>query len=171
MKEVLVAVRYFLPAVIVFLTAWYILKEFFKQENMKRQFQLLEEKQKISLPVRLQAYERIILLLERITPGSLVMRVHKPNLSVKQFQQLLAQSIRDEFDHNLSQQLYISIEAWEKVKGAKEEMLRQINTAAARLPEDATSTDLSKKILEMSVDKSATRKALDYVKTEARKVF
>ncbi len=171
MKEVLVAVRYFLPAVIVFLTAWYILKEFFKQENMKRQFQLLEEKQKISLPVRLQAYERIILLLERITPGSLVMRVHKPNLSVKQFQQLLAQSIRDEFDHNLSQQLYISIEAWEKVKGAKEEMLRQINTAAARLPEDATSTDLSKKILEMSVEKSATRKALDFIKTEARKVF
>ncbi len=169
MSELLSSLRYILPAVVVFFTAWYILKEFFKQESRNRQLKLLEEKQKISLPVRLQAYERIILFLERISPGNLVMRVHKPQLTVKQFQQMLAQAIRDEYDHNLSQQLYVSIEAWEKVKGAKEEMLHQVNIAAGKLAENATSTDLSKNLLEMSVDKLATRKALDFVKTEARK--
>jgi hypothetical protein len=171
MNELLISIRYILPAVVVFFTAWYILKEFFKQENLRRQLRLMEDKQRISLPLRLQAYERVVMFLERISPGNLVMRVHKPNLSVKKFQQLLIQSIRDEYDHNLSQQLYLSIEAWEKVKGAKEEMVRQINTSAAKLSEEATSTDLSQKILEMSLDKSATRKALDYIKTEARKIL
>lgn len=171
MGELLITISYILPAVVVFLTAWFFLKAFFSQQNLKHQLNLMEEKQKISLPVRLQAYERVVLLLERISPSNLVMRVYKPNLSVKQFQQLLVQSIRDEYDHNLSQQLYISIEAWEKVKGAREEMIRQINTSAAMLPEEAKATDLSQKVLEMSLDKSATRQALDYVKTEARKIL
>lgn len=171
MTVLLLFVRYLLPAVLVFLTAWFILKEFFKRENMHRELHMMEEKQKLTLPVRLQAYERLVLLLERISPGNLVMRTHKPDLTVKQFHQMLIKSIREEYDHNLSQQLYVSLEAWEKVKGAKEEMIRQINTSAAKLPPEATSADLSGKILEMSIDKSATRKALDFVKTEARKIL
>ena len=163
--------NYVLPAVIVFLTAWYILKEFFKQEERKRHLGLLEEKQKLSLPVRLQAYERIVLFLERISPGNLVMRVHKPEMNVKQFQQMLVKIIRDEYDHNLSQQLYVSHEAWELVKSAKEEMVRQINISAAKQDENAPAAELSKSLLEMSIDKLATRKALNYIKTEARKVF
>lgn len=158
-----------IPAVVVFLTAWYILKTFFKQETQNRQLRLYEEKQKLSLPVRLQAYERIVLLLERISPGNLVMRVHKPGLSAKQFQQLLVQTIREEYDHNLSQQLYVSQEAWERVKNAKEEMIQQINVAAGKLEEKDDSTELSRHLLSMSIDKLATRKALDYLKTEARK--
>jgi hypothetical protein len=171
MTELISAIRYIIPSVIVFFTAWFILKEFFKQEERKQHLKLLEEKQKISLPIRLQAYERVVLFLERISPGNLVMRIHKPNLGVKQFQQTLIHTIRQEYDHNLSQQLYLSAEAWEKVKGAKEEMIRQINIAAARLDEKATSTDLSNIIFEMSVDKLATRIALDFVKAEARKLF
>ena len=163
--------NYVLPAVIVFLTAWYILKEFFKQEERKRHLGLLEEKQKLSLPVRLQAYERIVLFLERISPGNLVMRVHKPEMNVKQFQQMLVKIIRDEYDHNLSQQLYVSHEAWELVKSAKEEMVRQINISAAKQDENAPAAELSKSLLEMSIDKLATRKALNYIKTEARKIL
>ena len=89
----------------------------------------------------------------------------------KQFQQLLIKTIREEFDHNLSQQLYVSIEAWEKVKTAKEEMIQQINVVAGQLDDNNSSTELSNNLLEMSVEKSATRKALDFVKTEARKLF
>lgn len=163
--------NYVLPAVIVFLTALYILREFFKQEERKRHLRLLEEKQKLSLPVRLQAYERIVLFLERISPGNLVMRVHKPEMKVKQFQQMLIKTIRDEYDHNLSQQLYVSHEAWELVKSAKEEMVRQINISAAKQDENALAAELSKSLLEMSIDKLATRKALNYIKTEARKIF
>jgi hypothetical protein len=171
MEELVSALRYIIPSVVVFLTAWFILKEFFKQEEKTRQLKQLEEKQKLSFPIRLQAYERIILFLERISPGNLVMRIHKPGMSVKQFQQILVQSIREEYDHNLSQQLYVSLDAWEKVKGAKEEMIQQINVAAAKLDDNAASTDLSSSLFEMSMEKLATRKALDYVKTEARKLF
>ena len=163
--------NFVLPAVIVFLTAWYILKEFFKQEERKRHLRLLEEKQKLSLPVRLQAYERIVLFLERISPGNLVMRLHKPEMNVKQFQQILVKTIRDEYDHNLSQQLYVSHEAWELVKSAKEEMVRQINISTAKQDENTPAAELSKSLLEMSIDKLATRKALNYIKAEARKIL
>ena len=171
MADLFQVFNYVLPAVVVFFTAWYILREFFKQEERKRHLRLLEEKQKLSLPVRLQAYERIVLFLERISPGNLVMRVHKPEMKVKQFQNMLIKTIRDEYDHNLSQQLYVSHEAWELVKSAKEEMVRQINISAAKQDENAPAAELSKLILEMSIDKLATRKALNYIKTEARKIF
>ncbi len=171
MQDLLYSLRYVLPSVVVFLTAYYLLREFFQNQSRQRKFDLMAEKIRISLPLRLQAYERIILLLERISPNSLVMRVHQPGLSVKEFQQLLIKSIRDEFSHNLSQQLYVSIQAWEMVKNAKEEMIRQINTSAARLSDKATATDLSNKLLEMSVEKLATRRALDFLKEEARKNF
>ncbi|MFN2395199.1 MAG: hypothetical protein ABR597_05875 [Bacteroidales bacterium] len=171
MEDIFQIIGYLLPAIVVFLTAWYILKEFFRQEERKRQLKLLEEKQKLSFPLRLQAYERIVLFLERISPGNLVMRINKPDLKVKQFQQLLIKTIRDEYDHNLSQQLYITHDAWELVKSAKEEMIRQINISAGKHDENASSAELSKSLLEMSIDKLATRKALNFIKTEARKLL
>ncbi|MBS4012875.1 MAG: hypothetical protein KGZ97_03830 [Bacteroidetes bacterium] len=155
----------------VFAIAYFLLKEFFQNEQSKRNYSSFEEKVSISLPVKMQAYERIVLLLERMSPTNLVMRTHKQGLTAAQFHQILIQTIREEFDHNLSQQLYISDKAWEMVSNAKEEMIRQINTSAGLLDDKATSTDLSKKLLEMSIDKLATRKALDFVKNEARKVF
>lgn len=169
MESFFKAIQFTLPAAVVFITAWLILKEFFKKENENRRFTLLQEKQKLSFPVRLQAYERIVLFLERISPGNLIMRINKSNMPVKQFQQLLIQTIREEYDHNLSQQLYVSPEAWDKVKNAKEELIQQINISAGKLDEKATSTDLSKAILELSIAKLSTRKALDYIKAEARK--
>lgn len=162
---------YVIPSLVVFLTAYFFLREFFQVETRRRKQEAMMERVRISLPVRLQAYERIILLLERISPGNLITRLHKPELSAREFQRLLIQSVRDEFNHNLSQQLYVSIHAWEMVKGAREEMVRQINTAAAQLDEQATSADLSNKLLALSVEKLATRKAIDYIKTEAAKVF
>ncbi|MFP4288575.1 MAG: hypothetical protein ACLFQS_04900 [Bacteroidales bacterium] len=169
METFLKALQFTLPSIVVFLTSWMILKEFFKKENENRRFTLLQEKQKLSFPVRLQAYERIVLFLERISPGNLIMRINKPNLPVKQFQQLLIQTIREEYDHNLSQQLYVSPEAWDKVKNAKEELIQQINISAGKLDEKASSTDLSKAILELSIARLSTRKALDFIKAEARK--
>jgi hypothetical protein len=171
MKEIIEVVRYTIPAVIVFLAAYFLLKEFFFQESKKREIDIKLEKIKLSLPIRLQAYERIILFLERISPANLVMRVHKPGLSAADFQKTLVQTIRDEYTHNLSQQLYVSPKVWEMVKSAREEMIRQINTSAAQLTEEATSTDLSNKLLEMSMEKLATKKALDFLKDEARQNF
>ncbi len=171
MDNFLIVLAIILAAGVVFATAYFLLKEFFNNELKTRQLKLIEEKQKVSLPVRLQAYERIVLLLERMSPANLVIRVHKKGISSIQFQQLLIQAIREEYDHNLSQQLYISDKSWDMVRNAKEEMIRQINTSAGQLKEDASSTELSKKLLDMSVEKLATKKALVFVKAEARKLF
>lgn len=171
MSEVVNVIRYTMPAVIVFITAYFLLKEFFYQESKKRELDVKLEKVKITLPVRLQAYERIILFLERISPTNLVMRVHQQGMSSAEFQKVLVQTIRDEYTHNLSQQLYVSSKAWDLVKTAREEMIRQINTSAAQLDEKATSIDLSNKLLEMSMEKMATKKALDFLKEEARQNY
>jgi hypothetical protein len=171
MTEIANVLRSTIPAVVVFITAYFLLKEFFLQESKKRELDVKLEKVRITMPLRLQAYERIILLLERISPANLVMRVHQQGMSSAEFQKVLVQTIRDEYTHNLSQQLYVSSKAWDLVKTAREEMIRQINTSAAQLGEEATSIDLSNKLLEMSMEKMATRKAIDFLKEEARQNF
>lgn len=171
LDSLLNSIFFTIPSVVVFITAYFLLKEFFFQENKKREVDIRLEKVRISLPLRIQAYERIIMFLERISPANLVMRLHQPNLSAEEFQKMLVQNIRDEYTHNLSQQLFISSTAWEMVKTAREEMIRQINIAASELKEDATSVDLSNNLLSMSMDKFATRKALEMIKDEARNNF
>jgi len=163
--------KYVLPSLVVFATAYYILREFINMDQKKKQLELRAEQHKVSLPIRLQAYERIVLLLERISPQSLVARCHKADMNVSVMQALLIQSVRDEFDHNLSQQLYISEKAWEMVKNAREEMIKEIHTSAASLGEDASATDLAQIILTRSAERVPTRTAIEFVKGEARQLF
>jgi len=100
------------------------------------------------------------------------MRVHKAELSSLQFQTTLIISIREEFEHNLSQQVYVSSEAWELIRSAKEDMIKLVNTAASKLNDNATSTDLAQKIFELSLgDKLVTKSALEFLKKEIRQVF
>ncbi len=171
MGDLFYILRYAVPALVVFLTAWFLLKEFFQQENKRRHADLMSDRMQISLPLRLQAYERLVLLLERMSPNNLIMRVYKPEWSAKELQRQLIKSVRDEYTHNLSQQLYVSPQVWELINQAYEETLGQINALTSSLDEDATATDLSQKILESDLERSATEKAMAYLKSEARKSF
>ncbi|HSV75765.1 MAG TPA: hypothetical protein VLH37_01925 [Bacteroidales bacterium] len=171
LESLINSVFYTIPALVVFLTAYFLLKEFFVHENKRRDVDFRLEKLRTTLPLRLQAYERIIMLLERISPANLVMRLHQQGMSAVEFQKLLVQTIRDEFNHNLSQQLFVSKGAWELVKAAKEEMIRQINISATQISENASSVELSNKLLEMSVEKMATRRAIDFLKEELKTNF
>jgi len=129
--------------------------------------------QKIILPLRLQAYERIVLFLERINPSVLVMRLNRPELSATELQSLLLKTIRDEFEYNLSQQLYISLSSWEMIRNAKEETIRLINTTAGKMNEHAASADLVRAILEASLEKEKlpVSVALEEVKKEIQRLF
>ena len=135
--------------------------------------QVIVEEQKIILPLRLQAYERIVLFLERITPNNLIMRLNRPEMNAIQFQSLLIKTIREEFEYNLSQQLYISTKAWELVKNAKEETINIINQASSKIPETSTSADLVRVLFEqfLEKDKLPVNQALDEVKKEIQKSF
>lgn len=165
--------QYTVPALLVLVAAYFILKLFLDKESEKRQISMRLDSQKITLPVRLQAYERLVLLLERIDPASLLVRTNHASMTAQMLQAELTQAIRSEFDHNLSQQLYVSSRSWELVRNAREETIKMINTAAMNLKPEATSADLASLILlnNMANETSVIKTALDYLKTEARNNF
>jgi hypothetical protein len=100
---------------------------------------------------QLQAYERLILLTDRIAMPNLIQRVNQPGLSAKEMQSLLTQSIRQEFEHNITQQIYVTPEAWDAVRNFKEQNLLIINQVASFLPQEATGLDLNKSLLDLLV--------------------
>ncbi len=173
MEDFLEILKYILPSGVVFATAYFLLKAFLENENRKKMLELKMANQTVSIPVRLQAYERIILLLERISPGSLVIRVTQPGMTAFQLQTALIQNVREEFEHNLAQQIYLSSAAWELTKNAKEETIKLINIAASKLNESASAIDLGSVIFELSAhnDKLPVTTAIEYIKKEVRQLF
>src|SRR5579859_2191343 len=101
--------------------------------------------------LQLQAYERLILLTDRIAIPNLVQRVNQPGLNAKEMQSLLTQSIRQEFEHNITQQIYVSPEAWDAVRNFKEQNLLIVNQVASFMPMEATGLDLNKGLLDLLV--------------------
>lgn len=172
MNEFPEILKYVLPSLVVMATVYFVLKLFLENEEKKRLSEIKAAGHNIITPVRLQAYERLVLFIERISPESLIMRIHKPELPALQLQTSLIISIREEFEHNLSQQVYVSSQAWELVRSAKEDMAKLINTAASELNVNATATDLSQKIFELSLrEKLVTKTALEFIKNEIRQVM
>lgn len=105
-----------------------------------------------SLPLQLQAYERLILLVERIALPNVISRSNQPGVGLQEMQFLLVSSIKQEFEHNITQQIYVSTESWEAVRNLKEQNIHIINQVASFLPPDASGTDLNKHLLEMIVN-------------------
>jgi hypothetical protein len=137
MEDFLDILKYILPSVITFLASYLIIKRFLDNDYRKKTVDIKMQNQKTIMPVRLQAYERLVLLLERISLPSLIQRTHKQGMSARMLQAELVKAIRAEFDHNLSQQVYITNKSWESVKTAKEETIKAINIAASRVGDDA----------------------------------
>jgi hypothetical protein len=170
---ILEVLKYILPSLIVFLTTWYLVSRYFKSEDAKRMQQLALNNQNLITPLRLQAYERIILYLERINPESLVMRLSKPGLTSQQLQNELLNTIRAEYEHNLAQQIYISNQAWEMLKNARNATIQLINATAEILKKDEPSINLSKAILErvMKEEKNPASDAIVFIKNEINRLF
>ncbi len=177
LNNILEILKYVLPSLVVFATAFYLIRQFLENDNRKRMLELkmnnLSNNQRYITPIRMQAYERIILFMERISPSSLIIRVSLPNMSAKQMQTAMIKTIREEYEYNLSQQLYISQKSWNLVKNAKEELVILINDAAGNINEDAKSTELARMIFEMSstIEKLPVEIALEYVKNEIQQEF
>jgi hypothetical protein len=173
MDTVLEILKYLLPALVVFATTIYMVKKYFDGEERKRQHQIFLNNQNMITPLRLQAYERAILFLERISPENLIMRVNKPGFTSQQLQSELMHTIRSEFEHNLTQQIYISPGAWEMLKIARGRTIQIINSVAEKLPKDSPAINLSKAVLESMVDeeKTPTADAIGFIKKEFSQLF
>ncbi|MDH5474345.1 MAG: hypothetical protein OEX22_01490 [Cyclobacteriaceae bacterium] len=162
-----------IPAALVLYAMYLTIKSFLNKELEKTMLEIRGRSIETILPTRLQAYERMCLFLERISPNSLVARLNNGEYTAKEFQFILLNEIREEYNHNVSQQVYMSDEVWTKIKNAKEELIASVNNAAAKLGNEATNADLSRQLLEDNFSKESDliALALHETKNEIRQVF
>lgn len=139
----------------------------------KQKFDIHRKNTEITLPLRLQAYERMCLFLERITPSNLLLRLAPSASSALELQQILLHEIREEFNHNLAQQIYISNDAWGQIVNAMNEIVSVVNQAAAEIASEAPASELAKKIFAQVIQKEIqpTTHALVFLKQEIQGVF
>ncbi|GAB3821420.1 DUF7935 family protein [Pontibacter rugosus] len=162
-----------LPALVLVAGAYYLLQKHYEREDRLRAVPTGGKSTEVVLPIRLQAYERVVLLLERITPSNLLLRVSAMGQTAAEYHRVLIAEIRNEFSHNMSQQVYMSEQAWQQVNLAREEVVNLINKKFQELPEGARGTDLAKRVLEsiLTAEQDPTARALNFVKQEIRQTF
>lgn len=139
--------KFVLAGTLVFYFAWLMIKGEINKSTQSKLLKLKKSSLKATLPLRLQAYERLALFIERINPSHMLVRVHVPKTTVREIQQFLVAEINTEYQHNITQQLYVSMQAWSVINRIKEDTLSLINNAAGGLSPEAPSTELSKVIL------------------------
>jgi hypothetical protein len=173
MNDFLEILKYTLPGILVLLATVITLRMLLRNDEKRRQAELMMENKDTMLPLRLQAYERLILFLERISPDSLIMRVNVPDMSSSQLQNELITHVRTEFEHNLAQQMYISSKAWDAVKSARNNVIKLVNDAATGLKPNSPGMSLNKKILDKLMEQNAspTASAVEFLKKEVRELF
>ena len=168
-----------LAVAVVIFGFWIIQFSNFRNEEKKRQWELKRESQKTISPIRLRAYERLTLLLERTKPEHMIMelRQNQPDAfstwTIGQVQQYLLQTIRAEFDHNQSQQVYVSDEVWDMIINARDQMAAFVIAIAGQLPPDATVQVYIQALMTAysSNGTTPTDKALEYLKNEAKELM
>jgi hypothetical protein len=162
-----------LPALIVFLTAYFLFRDMLENAQKEREFEFRVKNSGKVTPVRLQAYERLALVLERISPESMLMRLSPHEISASAYHQQLLAQIRQEFEHNLSQQIYVSPMLWETIRSARENLIGIINSSAEEVGPDAPALLLSKKIIENYIgeDNQPIVNAMNELKKEIGKLF
>lgn len=162
-----------LPTGAVLFTTMLFLRKQSEKDLRNLQIELKKERQTFFLPNRVEAYQRAVLLMDRISPNSLVMRLHNPGLPAKMMQTELLKSIREEFDHNVAQQIFISPKAWEMVRNSKEEIIKIIHVAGEQMTETSMAMDLSAKIFEITAEVGTlpTEITIEFLKRELQELF
>lgn len=178
-STILEILKYTVPSGIVFITAYFLLKKFMEEQ---RQITLAQAKATANtannqgstmIPTRLQAYERLILFLERIEPNQMIPRVHRPAMTASIFKRELQRTIREEFEHNLTQQIYVSSEAWKQLIESRNAVNQLIELASKTVGENATGVQFSSVLFEIlsKAGVSPTAGAIEVLKAEARQLL
>jgi hypothetical protein len=162
-----------IPASIVLYAAYLLVRSFIQKEIDLKKLEVRSRSIETILPNRLHAYERMVLFLERMSPQNLLVRLNTGAMPAREFHQLLLAEVRNEYNHNVSQQVYIGEEVWELIKSAKEDLIVTINDSANDMEAEATSLDLAKKIFEKTILKPADPlgHALSQLKQEIQRTF
>lgn len=166
-------IKILVPAGVVLYAMYLVVRLFVQREIDIKKLEVRGKCIETVLPNRLQAYERMTLFLERMSPQNLLVRLNAGGMPAREFHQLLLTEIRNEYNHNASQQIYIGEEVWNMIKNAKEDLIVMINEAASEMTAESTSLNLSKKIFEKSINKTVDplAHALSELKKEIHQVF
>lgn len=182
MNQLLEIAKYLLPSLVVFITAYTLIRLFLDDVRNKPQPVIKDnnspdllkiETQKILLPLKLQAYERITLYLERINPESLIMRNHRSGITALEIQRELLKNIREEFDHNLSQQIYMNDASWAAVRHAKDEMTKLVKFTGSQVEGSASALAFSETFLKITsqLQTLPTQFAIEKVRSEIKQLI
>jgi len=164
-------VAYLLPAIVVGLIAYYFFKGHTANEEGRRRYLIQKEAQNKVLPMRLQSYERITLFLERIDPNKILIRVKPFSDEVVKYEELLIRNIEQEFEHNLTQQIYLSQECWNLVNAAKNATIHIIRQGAMH-EKDGTADTMREWLLRNFMEEiTPSQKALVFVRKEVSELF
>lgn len=169
--QVLNYVAYLLPAIVVGIVAYFFFKGHTKNEEGRRRYLIQKEAQNKILPTRLQAYERITLLLERIDPNKLLIRVKPYSNDIEKYEELLVTNIEKEFEHNVTQQIYVTPECWNLISAAKNATVHVIRQATMH-EKDNGADGLREYLLRTFMEEvTPSQKALQYIKKEVSELF
>lgn len=162
-----------LPASVVLYAVYLMVRSFINKEIELKKLEVRSRSIETILPNRLQAYERMCLFLERISPPNLLLRLNNPIYSAKELHKILLDEIRNEYNHNVSQQIYMSEDVWNMIRNAKEDLTILINEASSTMAPEATGLDLSRKIFELTLEKNVEpiSHALTELKKEIQQTF
>ena len=164
--------KYTLSGLLVILASYFLFKSQFDAYYNLKELEYRSAVLKDILPLRLQAFERMTLFIERIDPSNLLVRLHTSGMSAREMQTLILSEIRAEYQHNLAQQLYLSNDTWNIIKRVKDDTITIINTAVNSLPADASAVDLSKMVFNRldSLGESPYELALLVIKKEVQEM-
>jgi len=163
-------IKILVPAALVLYAMYLVVRSFLNKQFDDQMLQLKAKNTEVILPIRLQAYERVALLLERVSPNNMLIRLSEPSMSAFDFQQLLLKEIQEEKNHNLSQQVYMSDDAWNATNKAINAIITVIQTASAQMDQTKNAIDLAEAIFGemMKFENDPTAEALSVVKNELR---
>lgn len=139
--------KYSIPALCVLLATWLVMHKFYKSEAEKRLWELKRLSQKEISPLRMRAYERLALLLERTMPEHMLLDLNLAEMTPMEVQTQLMRTIRQEYDHNLSQQIYVSDEVWAMIEDSKNQTIAFVNSIAQQMPADSNALDYAKTLI------------------------
>lgn len=168
--EIYDILKFTIPALLVLVTAWVLLDKQIKGDQRRRDFELQLKNQSTTTPLRLRAYERLVLVLERTTPTNMVVNAIAPSMNCLELQAKLLHTIREEFGHNASQQIYVSNELWTAMRSTQESLVKLVNMCASVCTPDMPASVLAEKMIEVytQTEQSPGEVAAGMLKNEVR---
>lgn len=162
-----------IPSVSVVVVVQIMLKNHFDDQKRRDELAVSKANRQDLRPLQMQAYERLILFLERIQPDSLMMRMQRPGMSARALHSSMLKNIRQEYEHNMTQQLYVSISAWKLILMARNEATKLVNLSATNLPENASAIDFGNELVKMlsKLESIPTEVAIRGLKMEFQSKF